>query len=280
MLEAREPRLYRVLRWILSSNRAHLQKLPPHKQVKDMATPHQYLLFSNSPEKEARFRVHKQQHPTVWAFHGSAIENWYVRRVRLCVCGAARAVVCGECGCVRRVRWNDDWECVAWAVRHAILRGGLRNLSNTDLMTCGAVYGAGIYLSPRTHHSTTDTTRTRTRHTHTHTHTTRHTTKPIGLTGVQTSTRRETMRARRRSAGRARGSTTKTCRPSPFVRVRCFSHPTPLTLWLSCVVSCRVVSCRVVSCGVRACAVCAVCAVCDAERGGNSCQGPDAGRAA
>jgi hypothetical protein len=37
-----------------------------------------HLLFSNSPEKEARFRVHKQQHSTVWAFHGSAIENWCV----------------------------------------------------------------------------------------------------------------------------------------------------------------------------------------------------------
>jgi len=107
MLEEREPRLYRLLRWILSSNRAHLQKLPPHKQIKDMSTSHQYLLLSNSPEKEARFRLFKQQYPAVWAFHGSAIENW-----------------------------------------HAILRGGLRNLSNTDLMTCGAVYGAGIYLSP------------------------------------------------------------------------------------------------------------------------------------
>jgi Poly(ADP-ribose) polymerase catalytic domain len=31
---------------------------------------------------------------------------------------------------------------------HAIMRNGLRNLSNTKLMTCGAAYGAGIYLSP------------------------------------------------------------------------------------------------------------------------------------
>eukprot|EP01090_Pellita_catalonica_P019128 TRINITY_DN6389_c0_g2_i1.p1 TRINITY_DN6389_c0_g2~~TRINITY_DN6389_c0_g2_i1.p1 ORF type:complete len:465 (+),score=50.64 TRINITY_DN6389_c0_g2_i1:162-1397(+) len=31
---------------------------------------------------------------------------------------------------------------------HAILRTGLRNLSGTSLMTTGAVYGAGIYLSP------------------------------------------------------------------------------------------------------------------------------------
>lgn len=30
---------------------------------------------------------------------------------------------------------------------HAILRTGLRNLSNTDLMSTGAVYGAGIYLA-------------------------------------------------------------------------------------------------------------------------------------
>jgi len=45
---------------------------------------------------------------------------------------------------------NSDRSCGLHLYRHAILRGGLRNLSNTDLMTCGAVYGAGIYLSPCT----------------------------------------------------------------------------------------------------------------------------------
>lgn len=40
----------------------------------------------------------------------------------------------------------------AFANWHSILRIGLKNYSHTDLMSCGAAYGAGIYLSP---HSST-----------------------------------------------------------------------------------------------------------------------------
>jgi poly [ADP-ribose] polymerase 6/8 len=39
-----------------------------------MVTPHQYLLLSAPPEKEAAFRKLKQQYGSCFAFHGSSIE--------------------------------------------------------------------------------------------------------------------------------------------------------------------------------------------------------------
>lgn len=96
-----------MLQWVISSNRSHIVRLKKEKLVESMRTPHQYLLLSAPPEREARFRDLKAKHGSVFAFHGSAIENW-----------------------------------------HSILRRGLFNASGTKLMTAGAAYGNGIYLSP------------------------------------------------------------------------------------------------------------------------------------
>jgi poly [ADP-ribose] polymerase 6/8 len=96
-----------MLQWIISSNRSHIVRLKKEKLVDSMKTPHQYLLLSAPPEREARFRDLKAKHGSVFAFHGSGIENW-----------------------------------------PSILRRGLFNASGTKLMTAGAAYGAGIYLSP------------------------------------------------------------------------------------------------------------------------------------
>jgi len=68
---------YPLLQWIITSNRSHLVKMGNDKLIKSMVTPHQYLLLSAPPEKEARFREYKQQHKSVFAFHGSSIENWH-----------------------------------------------------------------------------------------------------------------------------------------------------------------------------------------------------------
>jgi len=99
------PRLYRLLRWILSSNRCFLKKL--NTPVTQMSTQFQYILQSAPPEKSQKFNAYRAHYGSFYAFHGSSLENW-----------------------------------------HAIMRTGLKNLSNTKLMTTGAVYGAGIYLSP------------------------------------------------------------------------------------------------------------------------------------
>jgi len=108
-----------LLRWLVSSNRAHMQLLPPEKQIKGIPTKYQFLMLTagmcqylvNSylwaaPEKEQKFRAAKAKHGSHYAFHGSDIGNW-----------------------------------------HSILRVGLKNFSNTSRMTTGAAYGPGIYLA-------------------------------------------------------------------------------------------------------------------------------------
>ncbi len=42
-----------------------------------MHTAHQFLLLSSPPAKEALFRKAKQTYGSVFAFHGSHIENWH-----------------------------------------------------------------------------------------------------------------------------------------------------------------------------------------------------------
>ncbi|XP_021359359.1 poly [ADP-ribose] polymerase 6-like [Mizuhopecten yessoensis] len=68
---------YPLLQWMITSNRSHIVKLPADKQMSFMRTPHQFLLLSSPPAKEAVFRECKQQHGSTFAFHGSGIENWH-----------------------------------------------------------------------------------------------------------------------------------------------------------------------------------------------------------
>jgi hypothetical protein len=42
-----------------------------------MHTPHQFLLLSSPPAKEAAFQEAKKKHGSTFAFHGSSIENWH-----------------------------------------------------------------------------------------------------------------------------------------------------------------------------------------------------------
>ena len=58
-------------------HRSHIVKLPTEKQLAFMHTPHQFLLLSSPPAKEAVFRQAKAKHGSTFAFHGSSIENWH-----------------------------------------------------------------------------------------------------------------------------------------------------------------------------------------------------------
>ncbi len=42
-----------------------------------MQTPHQYVLLSAPPEKEDKFQQLKSAYGSVFAFHGSRVENWH-----------------------------------------------------------------------------------------------------------------------------------------------------------------------------------------------------------
>ncbi|XP_076154981.1 protein mono-ADP-ribosyltransferase PARP6 [Alosa pseudoharengus] len=72
-----DPLAHPLLQWIISSNRSHIVKLPPSRQLKFMHTPHQFLLLSSPPAKEARFRTARKLYGSTFAFHGSHIENWH-----------------------------------------------------------------------------------------------------------------------------------------------------------------------------------------------------------
>mmetsp|Transcript_37928 Transcript_37928/g.62945 ORF Transcript_37928/g.62945 Transcript_37928/m.62945 type:complete len:686 (-) Transcript_37928:552-2609(-) len=79
-LDKRDPakkRLYKLLRWLLATNRCHLVKVEESKLFQAMGTPHQYILYSSPPERESKFRQLKKQYGTFLAFHGSPLENWH-----------------------------------------------------------------------------------------------------------------------------------------------------------------------------------------------------------
>eukprot|EP00668_Euglena_longa_P046352 GGOE01062037.1.p1 GENE.GGOE01062037.1~~GGOE01062037.1.p1 ORF type:complete len:591 (-),score=116.96 GGOE01062037.1:104-1732(-) len=107
-LEAIHPLLYKLLRWIMATNRCHLHYVTDNSmRVDGVQTEHQFILRSAPPEKERRFKHLKVLHrDSFCAFHGSGLGNW-----------------------------------------HAILRLGLKNFSGTEKQSHGAMYGPGIYMA-------------------------------------------------------------------------------------------------------------------------------------
>ncbi|XP_038621704.1 protein mono-ADP-ribosyltransferase PARP8 isoform X1 [Tachyglossus aculeatus] len=76
-MDKQDPLAHPLLQWVISSNRSHIVKLPVHRQLKFMHTPHQFLLLSSPPAKESNFRAAKKLFGSTFAFHGSHIENWH-----------------------------------------------------------------------------------------------------------------------------------------------------------------------------------------------------------
>uniref|UniRef100_A0A8C2ZCZ9 Poly(ADP-ribose) polymerase family member 6 n=1 Tax=Cyclopterus lumpus TaxID=8103 RepID=A0A8C2ZCZ9_CYCLU len=97
-----DPLAHPLLQWILASNRSHIVKLPLNGQLKFMHTPHQFLLISSPPSKEARFQTAKKLYGSTFAFHGSHIENWHsILRNGLI-----------NASCTKLQRWvKDDTKC-------------------------------------------------------------------------------------------------------------------------------------------------------------------------
>uniref|UniRef100_I3JNZ3 Poly (ADP-ribose) polymerase family, member 6b n=1 Tax=Oreochromis niloticus TaxID=8128 RepID=I3JNZ3_ORENI len=75
-LDKIDPLAHPLLQWILGSNRSHIVKLPLSR-LTFMHTPHQFLLISSPPCKEAHFQTAKKLYGSTFAFHGSHIENWH-----------------------------------------------------------------------------------------------------------------------------------------------------------------------------------------------------------
>lgn len=115
LFKGKDPNVYRLLNWIVSSNRSYFKKLPVNHRLQMIHTEHQFLLVTASEEKQRKFEALKKAvaekdkldgSATVFGWHGSGSQNW-----------------------------------------HSILRNGLKNMSNTTGMTAGAVYGSGVYFA-------------------------------------------------------------------------------------------------------------------------------------
>ena len=76
-VDAQDKLAYPLLQWLIGSNRSHIVRLPASAQLSFMNTPHQFLLMSSPPAKEATFRQYKKEHKSAFAFHGSPMENWH-----------------------------------------------------------------------------------------------------------------------------------------------------------------------------------------------------------
>ncbi|XP_059143993.1 protein mono-ADP-ribosyltransferase PARP6-like [Physella acuta] len=76
-MENVHPFSYSLLRWIISSNRSHIVKLAKEQYLDFMHTNHQFLLRNSPPLEDQRFREEKSKSGSVFAFHGSPIENWH-----------------------------------------------------------------------------------------------------------------------------------------------------------------------------------------------------------
>ena len=98
---------YKLMRYIIGTSRLALTKLEGADKIPQIDSQFiQYIVTKHSPETEKYFNSAKRKFGSFFAFHGSAIHNWY-----------------------------------------SILRNGIRNLSNTHMMTAGAAHGAGVYCA-------------------------------------------------------------------------------------------------------------------------------------
>jgi len=68
---------YPVLRWIINSNRSHIVQVPKEKQLDFVGTNLQFLLRNSPPVEDAKFRALRAKHGSVFAFHGSPLDNWH-----------------------------------------------------------------------------------------------------------------------------------------------------------------------------------------------------------
>jgi len=71
-----DPFAHSLLNWVISSNRSFFVKLPSEIQIRGLGD-EQFLMLSSPPDKERVFRALRKQHGSVYAFHGSSIENWH-----------------------------------------------------------------------------------------------------------------------------------------------------------------------------------------------------------
>jgi hypothetical protein len=78
-LDALDVLIYPLLRWLVTTNKAHLRKLRPDEQFESLGSAHQFVLMSGPIEREQQFQRLKQRaNGSLFLWHGSGSGNWHV----------------------------------------------------------------------------------------------------------------------------------------------------------------------------------------------------------
>ena len=77
LLQSRGPEVEGLYDWIVSSNKSLIMPLPDSQRIQFMGTPFQFVLLTASPERQESFAAQKAKHGSIWAYHGSRLENWH-----------------------------------------------------------------------------------------------------------------------------------------------------------------------------------------------------------
>lgn len=76
-LDEIHPLCYPILKWIITSNRAHIVPLEPRHSFPNLNTDCQFVMLTSSPEREKAFQEEKKRYGSFYAFHGSGFGNWH-----------------------------------------------------------------------------------------------------------------------------------------------------------------------------------------------------------
>eukprot|EP00271_Cylindrocystis_brebissonii_P018857 TRINITY_DN5490_c0_g1_i1.p1 TRINITY_DN5490_c0_g1~~TRINITY_DN5490_c0_g1_i1.p1 ORF type:complete len:624 (-),score=122.67 TRINITY_DN5490_c0_g1_i1:767-2611(-) len=68
---------YKLMRFVVSTNRLTIRRLSEDQQLPLTGTSEQYVVVSDSPEREAIFNRRRAESGSFCAFHGSTLANWY-----------------------------------------------------------------------------------------------------------------------------------------------------------------------------------------------------------
>ncbi|KAL9641426.1 hypothetical protein ABK040_013355 [Willaertia magna] len=87
---------YEILKWILTTKRCAMVRMPEKKRIKEMQTEYQYLMMIDNPEKAAQTAANRKKYGSYWAFHGSAVENFHsILRRGLMNCSGTKMMTTG-----------------------------------------------------------------------------------------------------------------------------------------------------------------------------------------
>ena len=71
--------IYPLLRWLVTTNKAHLRRLREDEQFSSLGSPHQFVLMSGPVEREQEFQSLKRANGgSLFLWHGSDAGNWHV----------------------------------------------------------------------------------------------------------------------------------------------------------------------------------------------------------